>query len=133
MALLAFHLDDRSGVPYYVQLIEQVRHAVRFGMLRTGDQLPTVKEVAAMVPVNPNTVLHAYRELEHDGLVRIQAGRGTFVAPGAGPVLARDVYDSLARRLEEWVGGARDVGLDEAAMESLFDEVVRQLSRRESA
>ena|SRR5450759_977430 len=133
MALLAFHLDDRSGVPYYVQLIEQVRHAVRFGMLRSGDQLPTVKEVAAMVPVNPNTVLHAYRELEHDGLVRIQAGRGTFVAPGAAPVLARDVYDSLARRLEEWVGGARDAGLDEAAMASLFDEVVWQLSRRESA
>ena len=77
--MIEFHLDTRSGVAPYLQLVHQVRQALRLGLLREGDQLPTVKEVVARLAINPNTVLKAYRELEHDGLVAARPGVGTFV------------------------------------------------------
>src|ERR671912_919200 len=79
LRVIEFHLDGRSGVSPYMQLIQQVRRAMRLGLLTEGDQLPTVKEVVAKVAINPNTVLKAYRELEHDGLVAARPGVGTFV------------------------------------------------------
>jgi GntR family transcriptional regulator len=79
-----FHLDGRSGVAPYLQLIHQVRHALRLGMLRQGDQLPTVKDVAAGLAINPNTVLKAYRELEYEGLAAARPGIGTFVTGTLG-------------------------------------------------
>src|ERR1700709_783738 len=77
--MIEFHLDSRSGVSPYLQLVHQVRHALRLGLLREGDQLPTVKEVVGRLAINPNTVLKAYRELEHDGLAAARPGVGTFV------------------------------------------------------
>ncbi|RCG29078.1 GntR family transcriptional regulator [Sphaerisporangium album] len=77
--MIEFHLDGRSGVPPYLQLVQQARHAPRLGLLREGDQLPTVKDVVAGLAINPNTVLKAYRELEHEGLVAARPGVGTFV------------------------------------------------------
>src|SRR6478736_7680016 len=77
--LIEFHLDGRSGVAPYLQLVQQVRRALRLGLLTEGDQLPTVKEVVAKVAINPNTVLKAYRELELEGLVAARPGLGTFV------------------------------------------------------
>lgn len=67
--MIDFQLDVRSGVAPYVQLVQQVRHALRLGLLSVGDQLPTVKEVVAKLAINSSTVLKAYRELERDGLV----------------------------------------------------------------
>src|SRR3990170_8187943 len=77
--MIEFHLDGQSGVSPYLQLVRQVRHALRLGLLEEGDQLPTVKNVVADLAINPNTVLKAYRELEHEGLVAARAGVGTFV------------------------------------------------------
>src|ERR1700734_2964376 len=77
--MIEFHLDSRSGVPAYQQLVQQARRALRLGLLVAGDQLPTVKDVVARLAINPNTVLKAYRELEHDGLVAARPGIGTFV------------------------------------------------------
>jgi GntR family transcriptional regulator len=77
--VIEFHLDGRSGVPPYLQLIHQVRHALRLGLLREGDQLPKVKDVAAGLAINPNTVLKVYRELEYERLVAARPGVGTFV------------------------------------------------------
>ena len=81
--VIEFHLDSRSGVSPYMQIVQQVRHALRLGLLREGDQLPTVKEVVARLAINPNTVLKAYRELEHAGLVAARPGVGTFVTGSA--------------------------------------------------
>jgi GntR family transcriptional regulator len=78
--MIEFRLDPRSGVPTYLQLVHQVKQALRLGMLQTGDQLPTVKEVVAALAINPNTVLKAYRELDLEGLVEGRRGQGTFVA-----------------------------------------------------
>ena len=73
--MIEFHLDGRSGLSPYQQLVRQVRQALRLGLLREGDQLPTVKEVVGPLAINPNTVLKAYRELEHEGLVAARPGR----------------------------------------------------------
>ena len=78
-----FHLEDGSGVPVYLQLKEQVLHAISRGRLKPGDQLPTVREVAVDLTINPNTVNRAYAELEREGLLNSHRGRGTFVS-GAG-------------------------------------------------
>ena len=116
---LHLHVNSHSGVAAYMQLIQQVRHALRLGVLAEGDQLPTVKEVAALVAVNPNTVLKAYRELEYEGLVKAQAGRGTFVtATLTNASVAR--HETLERELTEWIAGARKAGLDDESIEALF-------------
>src|ERR1700712_5778268 len=104
--MIEFHLDGRSGVSPYQQLVRQVRHALRLGVLREGDQLPTVKDVVAQLAINPNTVLKAYRELEHDGLVAARPGVGTFVTR----TLTDDSFAALAPlrvELRRWVTKAR--------------------------
>jgi GntR family transcriptional regulator len=124
MALVNFHLDPSSGVSYYMQLIQQVRQALLFGILKSGDRLPTVKEVSAQVALNPNTVLRAYRELEHDGLVLSRPGLGTFVAATIPPAVAPASYQTLRADLERWIRKARDRGVDDDQLASLFAHVL---------
>ena len=117
--MIEFHLDARSGVAPYLQLIHQVRHALRLGLLRKGDQLPTVKEVVARLAINPNTVLKAYRELEYEGLVAARPGVGTFVTRtlNAGSLAA---HAPLRQELRRWLATARRAGLDDDSIEALF-------------
>jgi GntR family transcriptional regulator len=121
--LISFTVDGQSGVPPYMQLVQQVRQALRLGRLRVGDQLPTVKEVVGAIAINPNTVLKAYRELEHDGLVEGRPGLGTFVlrVPSGPPP---NVHAGLARRLSAWVRSARAAGLDDEAIQGLMHGVL---------
>jgi GntR family transcriptional regulator len=117
--MISFRVDGRSGVPSYLQIVRQVRQALRMGALDVGDQLPSVREVVAAVAVNPNTVLKAYRDLEREGLVEARAGQGTFVRallPGPPP----GTYSRLGRGLARWVREARSAGLDDEAIESLL-------------
>src|SRR5437660_9504361 len=121
---IEFHLDSRSGVSPYLQIVQQVRRALRLGVLREGDQLPTVKEVVAQVAINPNTVLKAYRELEHEGLVRARPGVGTFVARTlADASLA--AHGPLRADLQRWLTKARRAGLDDDSIEALFGDTFR--------
>src|ERR1700744_4435838 len=117
--MISFRVDGRSEAPPYLQIVRQVRQALRMGVLRVGDQLPSVREVVAATAINPNTVLKAYRDLEHEGLVEARAGHGTFVRsrpPGPPP----DTYSRLGRTLAGWVREARAAGLDDEAIESLL-------------
>ncbi|HXL20208.1 MAG TPA: GntR family transcriptional regulator [Streptosporangiaceae bacterium] len=117
--MIEFHLDGRSGVSPYLQLIQQVRQALRLGMLTEGDQLPTVKDVVGRLAINPNTVLKAYRELEYEGLVRARPGIGTFVTKTlADESLA--AHGELRTELERWLGRARRAGLEEESIEALI-------------
>ncbi|NKZ06616.1 GntR family transcriptional regulator [Actinomadura latina] len=117
--MIEFHLDSGSGVSPYMQLVRQVRHALRLDLLRVGDQLPTVKDVVAQLAINPNTVLKAYRELEHEGLVAPRPGVGTFVTRSlAGGSLAS--HGPLRKELERWLAKARLAGLDDESIEALF-------------
>ncbi|MGD0937752.1 MAG: GntR family transcriptional regulator [Streptosporangiaceae bacterium] len=130
--MIEFHLDSRSGVAPYMQLIHQVRHALRLDLLRQGDQLPTVKDVATGLAINPNTVLKAYRELEYQGLVAARPGRGTFVTGTlSGSSLA--AYEPLRRDLRRWLDRARRAGLEEESIEALFLSTFRSASEEDIA
>ncbi|HVS47184.1 MAG TPA: GntR family transcriptional regulator [Verrucomicrobiae bacterium] len=119
-------LDDRSPVPVYVQLAEQVLHALARGSLRNGDRLPAVRDVAAMLGVNPNTVNRAYSELQREGVLETKRGRGTFVAKGGRgrSKPARGQLDDLAER---YVARARSLGFER---EQIGEAVVVQLRRQ---
>ncbi|MFD9262405.1 GntR family transcriptional regulator [Streptomyces sp. NPDC059538] len=117
--MIEFHLDARSGVAPYMQLIQQVRQALRLGLLSEGDRLPTVKDVAAGVAINPNTVLKAYRELEYEGLVSKKPGVGTFIS-GTLSDDSLSEHEPLRRELQLWLDRARAAGLGEESIEALF-------------
>ncbi|GIG56086.1 GntR family transcriptional regulator [Longispora fulva] len=128
--MIEFHLDGRSGVSPYMQLVQQVRQALLLGVLREGDQLPTVKEVVARLAINPNTVLKAYRELEHDGLASARPGVGTFItATLTGDSLA--AHGPLREELRGWLDRARRAGLDDESIEALFAATFRTPMKEE--
>nr|WP_171055459.1 GntR family transcriptional regulator [Nonomuraea sp. K271] len=118
--VIEFHLDDRSGVSPYLQLVQQVRRALRLGLLREGDRLPTVRDVVAQVTINPNTVLKAYRELEHAGLVTARPGAGTFVTVTLADATLAAAYGPLRQDLRRWLAKARLAGLGDEDIEALF-------------
>ena len=122
--MIEFHLDSRSGVPTYLQLVQQVKQALRLGILLPGDQLPTVKEVVGSLAINPNTVLKAYRELDHEGLAEGRRGQGTFVSSELQPVPPDDVK-ALRSSLQRWIERARAAGLDDENLVALFADTVR--------
>jgi GntR family transcriptional regulator len=126
-AVIEFHLDARSGVAPYLQLIHQVRQALRLGLLREGDQLPTVKEVVSRLAINPNTVLKAYRELEHDGLVAARPGVGTFVTKTLSDA-SLAAHGPLRQDLNSWLLKARRAGLDDESIDALFQDTFRSSS-----
>ncbi len=130
--MIEFHLDARSGVAPYLQLVRQVRQALRLGVLREGDQLPTVREVVAQTAINPNTVLKAYRQLENDGLVGVRQGVGTFVTRTlAGASLA--AHGPLRNDLRRWLAKARLAGLDDESIEALFQAAFRSAAEEDIA
>lgn len=130
--MIEFHLDSRSGVSPYLQIVQQVRQALRVGMLREGDQLPTVKEVVGQLAINPNTVLKAYRELEHEGLASARPGVGTFVTGslGAESIAAQG---PLRQALQRWIVKARRAGLDDESIEALFRDSFRSAAEEDIA
>jgi GntR family transcriptional regulator len=122
-----FRLTPQSGVPMYLQLVEQVRHGVETGALRAGDQLPTLRTVADALVVNPNTVAKAYREMEHAGLIVLRQGAGAFVAAGVTRAEPRAVQKgrTVVRRA---VDALRDLGLDDGAIRRLVDTTLAEES-----
>ena len=129
--MINFRVDGRSGVAPYLQIVRQVRQALRMGVLDVGDQLPSVREVVTAVAVNPNTVLKAYRDLEREGLVEARSGQGTFVRarpPGPPP----GTHSRLGRSLARWVREAREAGLDDESMESLLRVALRATDAAEA-
>jgi GntR family transcriptional regulator len=131
-SVIEFHLDGRSGVSPYLQIVQQVRHALRLGLLHEGDQLPTVKDVVGQLAINPNTVLKAYRELEHDGLVAARPGVGTFVTRSLTDTTFRS-HGPLRQDLERWLAKARRAGLDEESIEALWSATFRRASQQDIA
>jgi GntR family transcriptional regulator len=128
--VISFRVDSRSVVPPYLQIVQQVRQALRMGLLDAGDKLPAVREVVAATAVNPNTVLKAYRDLEREGLIEARPGHGTFVLkrpPGPPP----GTVSRLGRSLARWVRQAREAGLDDESIESLLRVTLRAAAEEE--
>ena len=111
-------------MPTYLQIVEQVRQAVRLGMLQPGDQLPTVKEVVGTLAINPNTVLKAYRELDHEGLIEARRGQGTFVSSVLTPAVPAE-HAALQAALLRWIRRAQEAGFDEDGVAALFAAAVQ--------
>ena len=121
---IEFRLDAASGVPTYLQLVQQVEHALRLGYLKPGDQLPKVRDVVASLAINPNTVLKAYRELDTKGLTAGRPGQGTFVQATLNQVALPELA-TLHRSLLGWLATADAAGLDEDGIVALFTSVLR--------
>jgi DNA-binding transcriptional regulator YhcF (GntR family) len=126
---IEFRLDTASGVPTYLQLVQQVEHALRLGYLQPGDQLPKVRDVVSSLAINPNTVLKAYRELEHKGLAAGRPGQGTFVQAALDQVALPELT-TLRRSLLGWLATANAAGLDEDGMVALFTSALRDFHER---
>ena len=120
-----FTVDPRSGVPIYLQIVEQVKRSVALGVVSPSEQLPTVKQLAADLVVNPNTVARAYRELERDGVIETMAGRGSFIA-GSGSVAGakRAVADVADQAIVQAVREGKSMGLDRHELEVLFERAL---------
>lgn len=126
--VMIFHISSQSGVPPYLQLVQQIKQDIQLGLLQEGNKLPTVREVVTMLAINPNTVVKAYRELENQGYIEKRTGIGTFVSrQSAGPPFATQM--ALLDTLNRWIAEAQAIGLDEEATEALFQMALRK--RRE--
>lgn len=122
MSSIEFKLNPNLGIPVYTQIMQQVRRAMRLGFLLLGDQLPTVKEVVGQIPVNPNTVLKAYRELEMEGLVETRQGQGTFIIKDlVDPAISH--HRKLRGKFIAWVSECRQTGLSDESIEALVASV----------
>jgi GntR family transcriptional regulator len=126
---IEFRLDSASGVPTYLQLVQQVEHALRLGYLKPGDQLPKVRDVVASLAINPNTVLKAYKELETKGLAAGRPGQGTFVQATLSQVALPELT-GLRRSLIGWFASADEAGLDEDGIVALFTSTLRDFYER---
>src|SRR5690349_12808557 len=125
---IEFRLDPSSGVPTYLQLVQQVEHSLRVGYLKPGDQLPKVREVVAALAINPNTVLKAYRELEHKGLASGRPGRGTFIEAHGTPATLPALAVQL-RRLLRWLEETETAGCYESRVVALFSPTLRDFAQ----
>jgi len=122
---MLFRLNPSSGVPIYLQLMEQIKHAVETGALKAGDQLPTIRKLAEDLVMNPNTVVRAYRELQHEGVIELRHGSGAFISDSvAGRTKitgkAQSIVQSAVERLV-------DTGMTEDEIRRLFDNELAQL------
>ena len=120
-------VDPRSGVPIYLQIIEQVKRSVALGVLQAGEQLPTVKQLALDLTVNPNTVARAYRELERDEVIETAPGRGSFVRSNGATKSAKNAAEDVARdALDVAMREAKSVGLGRAEVRQIVDATLER-------
>lgn len=132
LVVIVFRIDAASGVAPYRQIVQQVHQALRLGILRSGDQLPTVKDVVAQVAINPNTVLKAYRQLDHEGLTEGRPGLGTFITRSLTDA-SLAAHEGLREDLERWITDARRAGLDDESIAALFDTTFRSVDAEDVA
>jgi len=122
---LNFPIDHKSGVPIYVQIMNHVKHLIATGVLTPGQQLPTIRQLAVDITVNLNTVAHAYAELEREGLLTIQRGRGTFIAePENDPDLTQMRDSKLQTLVDNLFTDALGLGYSvEEVQQAVADQV----------
>jgi GntR family transcriptional regulator len=128
--MIEFYLEKRTGVAPYMQLVQQVKQALHLGLLRPGDQLPTVREVVGKIAINPNTVFKAYRELEFEGLVESRPGLGTFIQKSLSSVSPAE-QEALRVELLQWLQRAFAAGLDAESVSALFSDTLHRQQKEE--
>jgi GntR family transcriptional regulator len=125
-----FKLRAASGLPLYLQLMQQIRHAAESGALQDGDQLPGIRTLAEELVVSPNTVAKAYSELEHEGLIELRQGSGAFISLNRRARSLMDHVESARRRASELIEELRDEGLRDDEIRRVFEaELLRPASK----
>ncbi|HEY7346910.1 MAG TPA: GntR family transcriptional regulator [Ktedonobacterales bacterium] len=124
-------VNPRSGVPLYVQLIEQIKHALEIGALQAGEQLPTVRQLASELTIAPNTIMKAYEELARLGLIESRAGVGTIVATNMDATLRQQQRDAFFGRLQALVRDAAHLEIDEGQLRAAFEQALRRYYQEE--
>ncbi|MGE5458844.1 MAG: GntR family transcriptional regulator [Methanobacterium sp.] len=123
--LMWFDVDPRSSTPIYLQLVQGIKEAIARGVLQTGDRLPTVRDLASEIRINPNTIAKAYARLEQEGLIETMRSRGTFVAAGSTPVNLEQRYKKLAEHMQAMLVEAYHMGISQAELERFIMEHLR--------
>src|SRR5438270_6269094 len=121
--------NPSSGVPIYLQLMEQVKHAIETGALRPGEQLPGIRPLAEELVMNPNTVAKAYRELEHEGVIELRHGSGAFVSPNARATKQATALRAAQSLVSQMVERLRTRGVSEDEIRRLFEAELAGLTR----
>lgn len=126
---MLFRTNPSSGVPIYLQLMEQVKYAIETGALRPGEQLPGIRPLAEELVINPNTVAKAYRELEHEGVIELRHGAGAFVAPSAGTKKMTDRLRGAQATVAAAVERLRARGVTDDEIRRLFEAELAGMTR----
>jgi GntR family transcriptional regulator len=126
---MVFRPNPSLGVPIYLQLMEQVKHAIETGALRPGEQLPGIRPLAEELVINPNTVAKAYRELEHEGVIELRQGAGAFVSAQAPAKRATDRLRAAQKIVAAAVEGLQARGVTEEEIRRLFEAELAGRSR----
>ena len=127
---MLFRPNPSLGVPIYLQLMEQVKHAIETGALRPGEQLPGIRPLAEELVINPNTVAKAYRELEHEGVIELRHGAGAFVSAQSRDRKSADRLRAVQPLVAGTVDKLRARGLTDEEIRRLFEAELAGLSRR---
>ena len=125
-AVLPFRVDTSSGMPIYLQLIDQVRHFIARGLLRPGDEMPSVRALATAQRINPNTVAHAYRQLESDGIICKRRGMGTYVSEHGSGGDRGTRLAAVRQQLDRAVSEGLHLGLEPGELRSMLDQILAQ-------
>jgi len=119
---MIFHLNHSSGRPIYLQLMDQIKHAIETGALRPGDQLPTIRTLGEELVINPNTVIRAYRDLQHEGVIELRHGSGAFISDA---VVGRSkVIRKGQAVMQAAIGRLVSLGLSEEEMRRLVENAL---------
>jgi GntR family transcriptional regulator len=118
---MLFKLNPNSGEPLYLQLVQRIRHAAESGVLQHGDKLPSIRALAEELVVSPNTVIKAYSELEHEGLLEVRQGAGAFLTLGRRARAVLDHMESATRRTGELIFELREEGLRDDEIRRIFE------------
>lgn len=116
---MIFHLNHSSGIPVYLQLMEQIRHGVETGALRAGERLPTIRSLAEELVINPNTVVRAYRELQHEGVVELRQGSGAYV--GRSVIERKQIMGKAGKLVGSTVERLTALGLTEEEIRRIVE------------
>lgn len=125
-----FDVNPRSSTPIYLQLVQGIKEAIARGVLISGDRLPTVRELASEIRINPNTIAKAYSRLEQEGVIETMRSRGTFVAAGSSFVNLEQRYQKLTEHMQAMLVEAYHMGISQAELEQFIKEQLRDWEKQ---
>ncbi|MBZ9607719.1 GntR family transcriptional regulator [Clostridium estertheticum] len=120
------NIDSRSGKPIYEQIIERIKENIIKGILKPGDKLPSVRELASLITINPNTISKAYNELERMKAIEVLRGKGTFVVENFKPIMSEEKMREIKENMKKIIIEAHYIGVDKDTLIDILNEIYSQ-------